>query len=1514
MNWINWIKNSHASSAILLAGALFGLPANATLAPDGTTATAADYEAAPPQVVQGADPFLLINLSVELTQQAESFTGANQTYTGGTVCPGRDSTGRDVCYTGAEEYIGYFDPNKCYVYVETSSTDNTVITQRPDGPYGPNGASGFDAYYFKPDGATDNQHRCNNSPGVTNQFSGNFLNWSTMTALDQFRAAMTGGARIYDSDTTSTANPYRTLLARAYRYDTWGYVDKRIERGGITVGGTTFTNDPKRLTPWDVDTLVVDNDWSTASPSGHRTRFYQVTGGMGGTWTRLTTGTSIDSRVFNVIVEVCDPTAGLESNCVAYSDGLTTWYKPEGLLQKNALKMRYALTSYSGIDGNGINGGVLRSNAKYIGEFAPTTSGGYVVNGAAEIDSKGLYVQDPEGVANGTTIVNSGILNYINMFALATGRYKSNDPAAEIYYEGLRYIMGLDPTPSFSSSVNTYQEMDGFPVYNQASSAAGTFSWIDPITTANACQANYALYVGDQFAHEDNYLPGSPTASPPVTSCTTECADFQFYPATTPPATPSLTLMQADTWTNTVGSLEGLGNIGNSTRSGRNDGFWIAGLAYWANMNDVRPTIPGNQSVTTFVVDTQEYYATVPLRQANQLWLAAKYGGFDDLNGDGDPNDGAANKDTANAEWTSDPSTNPTPDPDAYTLASQPDNLVLGLTNVFNKVLQSSSSASAAAVVSNSAQGIGALYEAIYEPRFSNNGVVATWSGLVRGLFIDDQGRVREDSNGNRRLDTTDYVVKYVKNNNTGTVTVDLEDTAGNPIAGKSGISVRDISPVWNARNVLANMTNAQVTTDRNWPSTANSVSTPHALAETGRYIFTWIDGNVSGTPDGTVDSGEVISFNETTMSTYGTGTLDTARLLGLDSTSSVNVPQLAQDLVNYIRGEDKPALSWRNRTVDIDSHLASGDAAPEVLRLGDIVHSAPLVVGPPEKTYDTTYSDYTYRTFKQAYANRRQVVYVGANDGMLHAFNAGFFDPANKEFDLTGSNSEAQHALGSELWAYVPYNLLPHLQWLKDPAYPHIYYVDGSPQAFDVNIFTPSATHPEGWGTILVVGFRLGGGDVKVDPDSDHDGTNEVTMRSAFVVLDITDPEQPPTLLAEITDSRLGFTTAKPTVVKRRVANAGSYVGLTNSEDQWYLVMGSGPAGTTASAKTSALTAGVSDQQPRIYFFNLNTMQMDAQSPYVMSGPPTSFPNEPNSFIGGLTAIDWDRNYSDEVIYFGTVGTTTSGSPPTTVPTGSLFRLGMTSDFTFSALATDTPTITDMFSASGQANQPFTAPPYATRDIYGQPWVYAGSGRFLVSPDILLSAQMSYYGLKETPSSGSVNMTARTSKSTQLEDTTGVQVFTNATITPSGTITSTTFSGLLQEVRLAKGWFFDFSSTYARHVDRTLQVLQSIIFTDYVTTGNSCAPLGSSNLYAINMLTGTSSPYAPLGTDPNNTLLVNNSVSLGTGEAYLSGVQTVNGTPMVRYSTSLTENEGQNINLPTTTGSRMSWREIPVK
>ena len=76
-------------------------------------------------------------------------------------------------------------------------------------------------------------------------------------------------------------------------------------------------------------------------------------------------------------------------------------------------------------------------------------------------------------------------------------------------------------------------------------------------------------------------------------------------------------------------------------------------------------------------------------------------------------------------------------------------------------------------------------------------------------------------------------------------------------------------------------------------------------------------------------------------------------------------------------------------------------------------------------------YADTGYNAFASSIASRQKTIYQGANDGMLHAFDA---------------------TTGAELWAYVPRAAYPRLNALTDPLYSHQFNVDGTPTVGDVD------------------------------------------------------------------------------------------------------------------------------------------------------------------------------------------------------------------------------------------------------------------------------------------------------------------------------------------------------------------------------------------------------------------------------------------------------------------------------
>lgn len=182
---------------------------------------------------------------------------------------------------------------------------------------------------------------------------------------------------------------------------------------------------------------------------------------------------------------------------------------------------------------------------------------------------------------------------------------------------------------------------------------------------------------------------------------------------------------------------------------------------------------------------------------------------------------------------------------------------------------------------------------------------------------------------------------------------------------------------------------------------------------------------------------------------------------------------------------------------------------------LGDIVNSSPQYVGTP----GAGYGDATYVNFVTAQKKRKPVLYVGANDGMLHAFSA--------DMSIDGDG-------GKELFAYVPSPLFGKLANLTSNSYVHSYYVDGTPTITDAVVNNT-------WKTVLVGGLGGGGKGIYALDVTDPAAINEATAAS--------------TVLWEFTsndDADLGYTYGRPKIV--RLGNG-----------KWAAVFGNGLNSTAA-------------------------------------------------------------------------------------------------------------------------------------------------------------------------------------------------------------------------------------------------------------------------------------------------------------------------------------------------------------
>lgn len=747
----------------------------------------------------------------------------------------------------------------------------------------------------------------------------------------------------------------------------------------------------------------------------------------------------------------------------------------------------------------------------------------------------------------------------------------------------------------------------------------------------------------------------------------------------------------------------------------------------------------------------------------------------------------------------------PAAKPRGYAAVTNPAHLEEQLRTIFESIINRPTTSASAAISASTLSGEGFIVQSLYQPLYKDSqNRNASWVGMLNGLFIDSFGNLREDSDGNGQLTDADKVVEFfyspraVRGQTTLFNRYDFDPSTGarKETALESNLNLDQLKPLWSARDQLANV--SDVVAQRAWGTSAQSE----------RYIFTAVDQPKNTLLDGQITSDETLDFSQE----------NAAQLREL-----LDVPgeEDAIKVINYIRGQEIEGT--RNRTVN----WGQGE---KVWRLGDIVHSTPAVVGRPSAGYDVTYGDDSYAAFREKYRNRRQMVYVGANDGLLHAFNGGFFNPSQFRYQLTPTGEGSGHALGAEMWAYAPYNLLPHLKWLTRSDYSHVYYVDSKVHTFDVNIFTnnESNTYPGGWGTILVAGMRFGGGpyDVRVDNSSR-------TLRSAFIIMDITDPEKPPRVLAEISHPDLGYTVSDVELVKFRKPNptTGSYSSGLGQND-WYLVFGSGPKGATAIADA------ISDQPAKLFSVNLKDVvrgEVELLSVDVDD-------EAKKSFVGGIKAADWNRDYMDDVLYFGLVGdhgryeateeesyTSSNGALKHVAlrSTGDLIRGGQVTDFV----------------AGTGTDLPVSAKPLTVRDRDGIYWVFAGTGRFYVKQDLELGGNK-YFGIKANNPDGTNPpwLAGDAVDIGSLRNVTEDKLYMNSLggfLVKPRDENAMKLDEYLDMVADEAGWYRNLPATNEANFTNTAFSEGTLVYNSYVPDVDICQQAGYSNIYVLDMFTG---------------------------------------------------------------------------
>lgn len=508
-------------------------------------------------------------------------------------------------------------------------------------------------------------------------------------------------------------------------------------------------------------------------------------------------------------------------------------------------------------------------------------------------------------------------------------------------------------------------------------------------------------------------------------------------------------------------------------------------------------------------------------------------------------------------------------------------------------------------------------------------------------------------------------------------------------------------------------------------------------------------------------------TFNGTAGADFAWGSLSPAQQTALGSA----------DVLNYLRGDQSKEQSkggtYRNRTS----------------LLGDIINSDPLFVSEENFGYDklagSEGTDYvTYLAGKSA---RNPMIYVGANDGMLHAFSArmGWKDTdssvdsdgdGNKTNDKNESVATADS--GKELFAYVPALVYANLRELTKPGYGnnHKYFVDGAPTMGDV--YYGGAT----WKTVLVTPLGAGGrGVFALDISKDY-------ATSAFDATDVLWEFDGASAAAGSTLDDMGYPVGSAAIGR---FNDGKY----------YAVFGNGYG--SANCK-SALYMVQIDDPANVKFFDTGKGDCTSSASQNGMSPPS--------------LVDYDGDRIIDAIFAGDL-------------LGNLWKFDVSA--TTWQIALGGP----MFTAP--AGQAITAPVEvgpAPSGASGKAMVYFGTGRYLLSGDETSTAVQTFYGLLDADK---VVAPAKLNKqSIGYEDATARVVFDGNDGTVNWSSQHGWYLDLLPPSGTAQG---------ERVLSTALLRYGRVIFNTSIPSADPCVLGGAGWLMELDAATGSTLSYSAL-------------------------------------------------------------------
>ncbi|MET0332620.1 MAG: PilC/PilY family type IV pilus protein [Dyella sp.] len=446
--------------------------------------------------------------------------------------------------------------------------------------------------------------------------------------------------------------------------------------------------------------------------------------------------------------------------------------------------------------------------------------------------------------------------------------------------------------------------------------------------------------------------------------------------------------------------------------------------------------------------------------------------------------------------------------------------------------------------------------------------------------------------------------------------------------------------------------------------------------------------------------AGKGVTFSSSNFSSLSSA--EQAALNSPDGTGASN-DGLGKDRVDWLTGtRSKEGTTFRTRTS----------------LLGAIFNSQPAYVGPasggysnvfpagsPEATALASNANMAYSAFVSTQQTRPAVVYVGANDGMLHAFDA-------RLSSVSGANP------GRELWAYVPASVYANLPAQSRLAqYSFTPTVDGSPVTGDVFFGADNATNNsvKGWHTLLVGSLRYGGRGVFAIDITDPRAVSSASTAAQKVLWEFNSASTDVTNSTD-TPANMGYSFGTPTIGR-----------LPNGK--WVVLVPGGyfPDGSTAAAAGNTYSS---------------LFVLDAQTGTVLKEIRT--PSGTTSY-GLSTPVlgDYDGDQVADVAFAGDLA-------------GNVWRIDLSAAL---ANSSQTAGVSLLFQPATAGAQSITTSPRLIADPTSNDFIVIfGTGRYLATSDTPDITTQALYGIRDpgTAVTTPVTLSNLTQQSLTVDSATG--------------------------------------------------------------------------------------------------------------------------------------------------------------